>query len=43
MTVDKKARGNLLRFVIMTDSGQPGILAGPDPAMLVAAYDAITA
>lgn len=43
MAVDKKARGNLLRFVIMTDAGQPSILAGPDPAMLVAAYDAITA
>lgn len=43
MTIDKKARGNTLRFVIMTDAGTPSILAGPDPAMLVAAYDAITA
>jgi 3-dehydroquinate synthase len=43
MTLDKKARGSLLRFVIMTDAGQPSILAGPDPAMLVAAYDAVTA
>lgn len=42
MTLDKKARGNTLRFVIMTDASGPATLAGPDPAMLVAAYDAIS-
>lgn len=42
MTIDKKARGNTLRFVIMTDAGTPAILTGPDPAMLVAAYDAVS-
>jgi 3-dehydroquinate synthase len=43
MMVDKKTRGNTLRFVIMTDSGTPTILSGPDPALLVAAYDALSA
>jgi len=42
MTVDKKARGNTLRFVIMTDAGIPTIYTGPDPALLVAAYDAVS-
>lgn len=43
MSRDKKARGETLRFVIMTDAGNPISLAGPDPALLVAAYDAICA
>jgi 3-dehydroquinate synthase len=43
MLIDKKTRGSTLRFVIMTDAGTPTILSGPDPALLVGAYDAISA
>jgi 3-dehydroquinate synthase len=43
MALDKKARGSTLRFVIMTDSGTPEILRGPDPALMQAAFDAISA
>jgi 3-dehydroquinate synthase len=35
---DKKTRGNLLRFVVLTDVGRPARLEGPDPALLQAAY-----
>jgi 3-dehydroquinate synthase len=38
MRVDKKSRGDLLRFVILAGIGRPGLLEGPDPALLVAAY-----
>ena len=38
MRRDKKARGDLLRFVVLDDLGRPGRLEGPDPALLVAAY-----
>lgn len=38
MKVDKKSRGDILRFVILTDIAKPTILEGPDPALLVAAY-----
>ncbi|MGI9196415.1 MAG: 3-dehydroquinate synthase [Candidatus Nanopelagicales bacterium] len=38
MKVDKKTRGDLLRFVILRGIAQPGLLEGPDPALLVAAY-----
>lgn len=38
MKVDKKSRGDLLRFVILKDLAKPAILEGPDPALLVAAY-----
>ena len=41
MKVDKKARGDLLRFVILKDVGKPALLEGPDPALLVAAYQEI--
>ncbi len=43
MAIDKKTRGSTLRFVIMTDSGTPAVLSAPDPALLIAAYDAISA
>lgn len=42
MRVDKKARGNTLRFVVLSDLGKPTILEGPDEADLRAAYDAIS-
>lgn len=41
MMLDKKARGSLLRFVILDSIGSPVILEGPDPALLVSAYGSI--
>jgi 3-dehydroquinate synthase len=38
MRRDKKARGDLLRFVVLDDLARPGRLQGPDPALLIAAY-----
>jgi len=38
MKRDKKSRGSLLRFVVLTDVGKPARLEGPDPALLQAAY-----
>ena len=38
MRVDKKARGDLLRFVVLDGLARPTILEGPDPALLAAAY-----
>jgi len=42
MRRDKKTRGDLLRFVILQGIGHPVRLEGPDPALLVAAYDAVS-
>ena len=42
MRRDKKSRGDLLRFVVLHGIGNPQRLEGPDPAMLVAAYDAVS-
>lgn len=41
MKVDKKARGNLLRLVVLTGLAEPRVLEGPDEADLRAAYAAI--
>jgi 3-dehydroquinate synthase len=38
MRVDKKSRGDRLRFVVLDGLARPAILEGPDPAMLVAAH-----
>jgi len=38
MRVDKKARGNRLRFVVLDGLARPGILENPEPSMLAAAY-----
>jgi 3-dehydroquinate synthase len=38
MKVDKKTRGDLLRFVVLDSIGSPGLLEGPDPALLTAAF-----
>ena len=38
MRLDKKARGDLLRFVILAGLGRPVLLDGPDPALLAAAF-----
>ena len=42
MGVDKKARGSMLRFVVLQGLGRPVVWEGPDPALLAAAYDAIS-
>ncbi|MEV1289379.1 3-dehydroquinate synthase [Micromonospora sp. NPDC049679] len=41
MRVDKKARGNQLRFVVLDGLARPAILEGPDDALLRAAYQEI--
>ncbi|HVQ17703.1 MAG TPA: 3-dehydroquinate synthase [Actinomycetes bacterium] len=38
MQLDKKARGDVLRFVILDDVGRPARLEGPDLTLLTAAY-----
>ena len=38
MKIDKKARGDLLRFVVLDGIGKPGICEGPDSAHLFSAY-----
>jgi 3-dehydroquinate synthase len=43
MQVDKKARGSVLRFVILNGLQNPVFWEGPDPALLHAAYGAVTA
>jgi 3-dehydroquinate synthase len=42
MRVDKKARGDRLRFVILEGVTRPAILEAPDPALLASAYAAIS-
>jgi 3-dehydroquinate synthase len=42
MKVDKKSRGDQLRFVVLDGLARPAILAGPDPALLTAAYGEIS-
>ena len=41
MKVDKKSRGDLLRFVVLKAIGEPTILAGPSREQLNAAYEAL--
>ncbi len=43
MRVDKKSRGNLLRFVVLDDIGKPVVLEGPSEDDLRASYDVISA
>ena len=43
MRVDKKARGNTLRFVVLDALAKPAVLEGPDEKLLRAAYDAVSA
>lgn len=43
MLRDKKARGGRLRFVVLHGIGKPERLESPDPAVLLAAYGAISA
>ncbi len=41
MKRDKKARGDLLRFVVLDGIARPTILSGPDQSLLFAAYQEI--
>ncbi|MGY3335204.1 3-dehydroquinate synthase [Streptomyces filamentosus] len=43
MKVDKKSRGDLLRFIVLDGLAKPSVLEGPDPAVLVAAYGELSA
>jgi 3-dehydroquinate synthase len=43
MRIDKKARGATLRFVVLDGIGRPGLLEGPDDALLAATYEKIAA
>ncbi|MEP7089054.1 MAG: 3-dehydroquinate synthase [Nocardioidaceae bacterium] len=38
MRVDKKTRGDQLRFVVLDGLSRPGILTAPDPSLLLAAF-----
>ncbi|ANH39406.1 3-dehydroquinate synthase [Nocardioides dokdonensis FR1436] len=42
MRVDKKARGDQLRFVVLEQVGRPVVLAGPDEAHLRGAYEVMS-
>jgi 3-dehydroquinate synthase len=41
MSVDKKARGTTLRFVILDGLARPAVVADPDPAALLGAYSEV--
>lgn len=42
MKVDKKSRGDLLRFIVLEGVGVPVVLEGPDPELLLAAYSKVS-
>jgi 3-dehydroquinate synthase len=42
MKVDKKTRGDQLRFVVLDGLAKPAVLQAPDPALLTAAYAEIS-
>ncbi|GGF23480.1 3-dehydroquinate synthase [Subtercola lobariae] len=41
MQRDKKARGAMLRFIVLDDIGKPTVLTGPETSLLFAAYQEI--
>ena len=41
MKRDKKARGAMMRFIVLDDIGRPTTLQGPDESLLFAAYQEI--
>lgn len=43
MKVDKKSRGDQLRFVVLDGLAKPSVMTAPDPALLTAAYAEIAA
>jgi 3-dehydroquinate synthase len=42
MRIDKKSRGDLLRFVVLDGLARPAILEGPDESLLEQAFQAVT-
>lgn len=42
MQTDKKTRAGTIRFVVLDGVAKPGRLEGPDPALLTAAYSAVS-
>ena len=42
MRIDKKSRGNRLRFVVLEELGRPRLLDGPDDAVLRNAWDRLS-
>ncbi|MDH6575920.1 3-dehydroquinate synthase [Kitasatospora sp. MAP5-34] len=38
MKIDKKSRGDLLRFIVLDGLGKTSVLEGPDPSLLAGAY-----
>jgi 3-dehydroquinate synthase len=42
MKVDKKARGNRIRFIVLDGLAKPVAVDEPDPSLLVAAYDEVS-
>jgi 3-dehydroquinate synthase len=43
MRLDKKSRGDMLRFIVLDGLAKPTVLEGPDPAVLLAAYGEVSA
>lgn len=43
MKIDKKSRGDRLRFIVLDGLARPTVLEGPDPALLLAAHARISA
>ncbi|MDQ1628897.1 MAG: 3-dehydroquinate synthase [Actinomycetota bacterium] len=43
MTIDKKSRGERLRFVVLDGLGRPGLLEDPDESLLELAYAEVSA
>ncbi|MFI1383769.1 3-dehydroquinate synthase [Embleya sp. NPDC020886] len=43
MRVDKKSRGDMLRFIVLDGLAKPVVLEAPDPTFLVAAYAEVSA
>ena len=41
MQRDKKARGAMLRLIVLDDLARPTVLQGPDTSLLFAAYQEI--
>jgi len=41
MQRDKKARAGMIRFIVLDDIGKPAVLAGPEEAILYAAYQEV--
>ncbi|WP_035840825.1 3-dehydroquinate synthase [Kitasatospora azatica] len=43
MKIDKKSRGDLIRFIVLDGLAKTSVLEGPDPSLLVAAYAEVSA